>query len=129
MKAALDELRVEYEGDGFELRAGRWGDMAVARMTLSPGFDLAPGFAVLPDGLCSGDHYGVVLDGDITLRYTDGSQETTRAGECFYWPAGHTAFTDRGVVVVMVTPLAQIEHMEKLMAEAAGKAGNGSADG
>lgn len=120
MKAAPDELTIEYEADGEEFRGGRWGDMAVGRMTLSPGFDLTPGFAALPDGLCSGDHYGIVLEGEITLRYKDGSEETTRAGEFYHWPAGHTGWTEKGVVVVIITPLAQVEAMERLMAAADG---------
>ncbi len=120
MKAGPDELAVEYEEDGAELRGGRWGDMAVTRMTLPPGFDLTPSLADLPDGLCSGDHYGIVLEGDITLRYKDGSEETSRAGEFYYWPAGHTARTDQGVVVALFTPLAQVEQMERQMEAAAG---------
>lgn len=120
MKAGPDELTVEYEGDGHEFRGERWGDMAVTRMMLDPGFDLTPGFAAMPDGLCSGDHYGIVLDGEITLRYKDGSEETTRAGEFFHWPAGHTGWTDQGVLVAMVTPLAQVEEMERVMAAAGG---------
>lgn len=119
MKSTLDSLPVELDQGGVEVRAGRWGTMHVARFSLSPGTDLTPFFSILPDGLCSGEHWGVVMDGSITVRYRDGTQEVTRAGEAYYWPAGHTAWTDEGVVFVALTPLVQQEAMERQMAEAA----------
>jgi hypothetical protein len=118
MRAAPDDLTIEFEQDGAEMRVARWGDMHMARYTLPAGTDLSPFFASLPDGLCSGDHYGIVLEGEITIRYKDGSEETTRAGEYYHWPAGHTAWTDQGVVFFAVTPLAQEERMEELLAAA-----------
>jgi hypothetical protein len=119
MRAGADELTIEFQQEQGEIRAARWGDMHVARYTLAPGTDLSPFFAALPDGLCSGEHLGIVLEGAITVRYTDGSEETTRAGELYHWPAGHTAWSDPGVVFVAVTPLAQVEQMEEVMAAAA----------
>ena len=46
-----------------------------------------------------GDHYGIVLEGEITLRYKDGSEEITRAGDYFHGPTGHAGWTEKGVVV------------------------------
>ena len=118
MKSTLESLPVEVDQGGIEVRAGRWGSMHVARFTMSPGSDLTPFFSVLPGGLCSGEHWGVVTEGSITVRYEDGTEEVTRAGEAYYWPAGHTAWTEDGVVFFAVTPLAQQETMERQMAEA-----------
>ena len=120
MRAGPDELTIEFEQDGLEIRSGRWGEMHVARYTLPAGTDLSPFFAAMPDGLCAADHYGIVLQGDITIPYGDGSEETTRAGELFHWPAGHTGRTDQGVVFVAATPLSQQTSMEERMAAAAG---------
>jgi len=120
MRAGPDDLTLEFEHAGAAMRSGRWGDMHVAHYTLPPGTDLSPFFAALPDGLCSADHFGIVLEGDITIPYGDGSEETTRAGELFHWPGGHTGRTDRGVVFVAVSPLAQVEQMEQQMAAAVG---------
>lgn len=120
MRAGADELTIEFDSEGVEIRSGRWGDMHVARYILPPGTDLSPYFAALPGGLCSGDHFGMVLEGDITVRYKDGSEETARAGDLYSWPAGHTGWTDQGVVFIAVTPLAQVERMEEQMAAAAG---------
>ena len=118
MRAGQDELNVEFEQDGLEIRAGRWGGMHVARYALPAGTDLSPFFGALPDGLCSSDHFGVVLEGEITVRYKNGSEETTRAGDLYYWAGGHTGWTEQGVVFVAVTPLAQVEAEEELTAAA-----------
>jgi hypothetical protein len=120
MRAGRDELTAEFDQDGIEVASARWGEMHLARYTLPPGTDLSPFFAALPEGLCAGDHYAIVLEGDITIVYRDGSEETAHAGDLCYWPAGHTGRTERGVVFVAVTPLVQQEHMEQQMAAAAG---------
>jgi hypothetical protein len=120
MRAGPDDLTIEFQQDEGDIRAARWGEMHLARYRLAPGTDLTPYFAALPGGLCSGDHFGIVLDGEITVRYEDGSEETTRAGDLYYWPAGHTGWTDQGVEFIAVTPLAQIEQMEETLAAAVG---------
>ena len=120
MRAGRDELATEFEQDGLAVKSARWGEMHVAHYTLPAGTDLTPFFAAEPDGLCSGDHYGIVIEGDITISYGDGAHESARAGDLYYWPAGHTGWTDQGVEFVAVTPLAQQEQMEQRMAAASG---------
>jgi hypothetical protein len=119
MRAGPTDLTIEFQQDEGEIRAARWGEMHVARYTLAPGTDLTPFFAALPGGMCSGDHVGIVLEGEITVRYADGAEETSRAGDLYHWPAGHTGWSDQGVDFVAVTPLAQVEQMEETMAAAA----------
>ncbi len=120
MHAGPDDLTLDFQQDGIEIRSGRWGDMHVARYQLPAGTDLTPFFAMMPDGLCAVDHYGIVLEGDMTIPYGDGTEETTRAGELFHWHAGHTGRTEQGVVFVAVTPLSQQTAMEERMAAATG---------
>ncbi len=50
MRARADELTVEFQQEGLEIRSGRWGDMHVARYTFPAGTDLSPFFAMFPDG-------------------------------------------------------------------------------
>ena len=120
MKAQPTEMPVEFEGGGVEIRGAEWGDMHVAQYTLAPGTDLTPFFTVLRDGLCSGNHWGTVLAGELQVRYSDGTLETTRAGEHFFWPAGHTAWTDGGVAFLAVTPMHEVRDMNEQMAAASG---------
>lgn len=120
MKARPDELPLEFDQDGLEMRVARWGDMRVTRYTLAPGTDLAPFFADLPGGMCSGQHWGIVLEGVLHLRYDDGTEESTRAGEVYHWPAGHIGWTDEGVVFLAVTPEDEEVAMEEQLAVANG---------
>ena len=62
----------------------------------------------LLDDRCQCAHWGYVLSGSITVRYADGSEETTRAGELYYWPGGHTGWTDDGVTFVEFSPTSDI---------------------
>ena len=118
MRARPDELAVELEHEGIQLRSAHWGDMHVGQYTLPAGTDLSPFFAALPGGLCSGDHWGIMTEGELHVRYEDGTVETTRAGELYFWPAGHTAWTDRGAVFLALTPLRQAKHMDEQIAAA-----------
>lgn len=91
MRLSANEMPVVMQEGGLEIIEQEWGSMQVCRMTLPPGTDLTPFFAALPGGLCSVPHPGQVLEGEIHLRYADGTEETTRAGEFSHWPAPHTA--------------------------------------
>ena len=44
------------------------------------------------------------LEGSIHVRYADGTEEMNRAGDLYYWPGGHTGWTDEGVDVHRVQP-------------------------
>lgn len=112
MHRTPDELPVTFSDEAVEARSAEWGAMLVSRYTLRPGADLAPYFADQPDGLCSAEHWGLMLEGVLHVRYGDGEVETTRAGEVYHWPSGHTAWTDEGAVFVAVTPAAQERAME-----------------
>jgi hypothetical protein len=46
------------------------------------------------------------MEGSITLVHADGTKETTRAGEAYHWPAGHTAFTEEAVAFLEIGPVA-----------------------
>lgn len=124
MKKRLDELSVEMQEDGIEVRVEEWGEMRVAQYTLPAGCDLSPFFEGLPDDACLCDHWGIVIEGEIHLRYTDGAGEVTRAGEFYHWPPGHTAWTETGVVFIAVTPAAQERLMEEHLSAQAQSGGH-----
>ena len=39
----------------------------------------------------------------------DGTEETTSAGELYYWPGGHTGWTDEGVTFLEFSPAEQLQ--------------------
>lgn len=122
MHKTRDEMTVVMKDDGLEVLAEDLGEMRVSLFTLPPGFDLTPVFAAMPEGNCPVPHWGRLLEGEITLRYADGTEEVTRAGEFFHWPAGHTAWTESGVVWIDICPVSEARYVDETLAAAAANA-------
>jgi hypothetical protein len=115
-EAASDQV----EAEGF---AGRYEDLAgytVGFETYTADADMAPFFVGLPDDRCQCPHWGQVFEGSITVRYADGREETSRAGDVYYWPAGHTGWTEEGVTFLEFSPTTDImpvlDHLAKQLA-------------
>jgi len=104
-----------------------WGSMTANYMEFPGGTDFTPLLKGLPNDLCHSPHWGYIVKGSLRVRYTDGTEETAKVGEVFYWPAGHTAWTDEGAAVLDFSPekefaevMAHITKMqEKLSQESA----------
>ena len=73
-----------------------------------PGADFRPLLRGLPGDLCHCPHWGYVLAGSIHLRYADGTEEVSRAGDAYYWPAGHTGWTEEGVTFLEFSPATEL---------------------
>jgi hypothetical protein len=123
MRAPYKEIPLEMKVDGIETRGVDWGGQLVRHIELPPGVDFTPLFEGLPGGMCQCPHWGVVLEGSIRLRFADGTEEVSQAGDAYYWPAGHTGWTDEGVTFVEVSPAAEIapvlEHLAAQMSASA----------
>lgn len=116
------DLDVELIGGGLESKGEQWGDFTVRYVEVPPHNDVTPLMRDLPGHLCPSPHWGMVVEGAITAGYGDGSSETTRAGELFYWPPGHTGWTgDEGCTFIEFSPTALLkpvlEQMAKVLAE------------
>ncbi len=109
MRYAVTDIPLEMEQDGITTRGVECGDIYTRHLNLPAGVDFTPLLAGLPGDLCQCPHWGQVLAGSITLRYDDGREETNRAGDVFYWPAGHTGWTDGGVTFLEYSPTAEIQ--------------------
>jgi len=109
MRATSDEMAVELEVGDIHTKGEVWGGQSVRHIQLPAGADLRPLLAGLPGDRCSCPHWGYVLAGSITLRYADGDEETSRAGDLFYWPGEHTAWTDEGVTFIELSPAHEIQ--------------------
>jgi hypothetical protein len=93
-----------------------WGGKICAVHHFAKGADATPALRKFPDGLCPVPHWGYCFKGQATVRYGDGSEEVLRAGDIFYWPAGHTFFTERdakeGCELIEFTEVADFKAME-----------------
>lgn len=90
--------------DGFEGRYTDLGGYVAGFERFDADADPAPLFAGLPDDACQSPHWGVVLKGRLTFRYTDGSREDVTAGEAYYAKPGHTPLVYAGTELVEFSP-------------------------
>jgi hypothetical protein len=108
MRKAADEMDRELEVGEIRTRGEDWGGQVVRHIDLPPGADFTPLFEGLPGNLCQCPHWGYVVEGSIHVRYADGTEDLNRAGDLYYWPGGHTGWTDEGVVFIEFSPADEI---------------------
>lgn len=111
MQIRKEELPIALELPVATFRVEEWGDTAVAYVQLSAGADATPLLEGLPNDECSCPHWGYMLEGAIHVRYSDGKEEVCRAGEMFYWPAGHTVWVDEDTSFVEFSPKEELKHV------------------
>lgn len=108
MKVSPRTFPVQIDSGGVCIRAVEWGGLNVARIQFPAGADAAPLLQGLPGDLCPCPHWGLVTKGSIHVRYADGSEETVRAGEAYYWPPGHTVRVEEDYEAVEFSPAGEM---------------------
>jgi hypothetical protein len=96
------KLAVDLGGLGQQYRAED-GGMIIALERWHTGLDTGEMFAGLPDGACQEPHWGYILNGSVTMRYTDGTTETLSTGQAYYIRPGHNAHVGEDVELVEFT--------------------------
>ena len=64
--------------------ASNYGELSGEYFTLNAGTDISPLLEGLKDDLCQSPHWGYILEGTLTVRYTDGTEEVDGADNLFY---------------------------------------------
>jgi hypothetical protein len=95
--------------EGFEGRYEDLGGYTVGFETYTADDDPAPLFAGLPDDACQSPHWGVVLEGRLVYRYTDGTRDEIGAGEAYYARPGHTPVFFADTRIVEFSPTSELE--------------------
>jgi hypothetical protein len=119
-----DEIDVRLEAPGAVLRqrtdfgdASGCGRMSGEYFSLPAGLDTTELFQGLPRDLCHCPHWGFVVRGQITTTDAEVVQETVRANDLFFWPAGHYVRVDADAELIMFSPQREhtqvIEHMRR----------------
>lgn len=103
---------VTWEVDGGEQRSTEANGMVVALEHWPAGLDTTDLFKDLPEGACQEQHWGYIVSGSITMRYTDGTEEQLSAGQAYYVKPGHNARVDADVDLVEFTPASQSPDQE-----------------
>jgi hypothetical protein len=79
--------------------------------------DTTPLFQGLDGNSCQCPHWGYVLRGELTTTDAAGKQETVRASDLFYWPAGHNVKVGADAEIIMFSPQREhtrvIDHMRE----------------
>jgi hypothetical protein len=104
MKQLVTELPTLMENPAGTLQSTPMGGMACSYGRFVAGTDLAPVFEGLPDDKCPCPHWGYILEGAIRISYSDGREETVRAGEAFYLSPGHAPLILEDTTFVEFSP-------------------------
>lgn len=68
MHTLISDLPVELAAGDLVTRYAEFGDMAIRHATVPAGTDMTPVLQGLPGDRCPSPHWGMVLDGSITMR-------------------------------------------------------------
>ena len=103
MRGSKQDIPATIESDDVVIREAAWDDLHVGFETYRTGFDLAPLLTGLPEDCCQCPHWGVVLKGQIRVRYAD-REEVVDAGDAYYMPPGHVPVMEPGTEIVEFSP-------------------------
>jgi hypothetical protein len=124
MRVAKQDVDVRMEIPGAVIRqrmdfgdASGFGMISGEYFTLAAGVDTTPLFQGLDGDLCQCPHWGFVLRGEITTTDASGVQETVRADDLFYWPAGHNVKVEADAEIIMFSPQREHSHVIDHMIE------------
>lgn len=128
MRINMNDVPVRIDAPGAVARqmtnfgdATGYGKIGGEYFSLAAGTDITPLLHGLKDNLCQAPHWGYLLEGALTVSFTDKTQETVNAGDLFYWPPGHTVRADARAEIILFSP--QHEHgqvMDHILAKMQG---------
>jgi hypothetical protein len=114
--ARKDTTPITVESPQYIGRSAELGDFTVAFETLRSDMDPAPFFKGLPDDRCPCPHWGLVMSGRFTVRYRD-HEETFKAGDAFYLPAGHLPIAAPNTELITFSPTAELKEVNAVLAK------------
>ena len=103
-KASKDSASQSESAPGYEGRFEQLEGYTVAFESYTEDSDMSSLFKGLPDDACQAPHWGTVLKGKLTYKYTDGTEDTITSGEAYYARPGHTPVLYAGTEVIEFSP-------------------------
>jgi ribosomal protein L16 Arg81 hydroxylase len=98
-----------------------YGGMTVGFNQIPAGTDFTPLLNGLRNNSCHCPHWGYMMEGELLVKYDDGTEESLTAGDVFYMPPGHTAIVKKDMKFLDFSPEKELNevmsHIAKKMAE------------
>ena len=121
MKIKKEKIPVTMEAPGTTMRGlPGFGGMTVAFNEIPAGTDFSPLLQGLKNNSCHCPHWGYVVEGELLVKYDNGTEETLVAGDVFYLPPGHTALFGKDLKFLDFSPEKELNevmsHIAKKMA-------------
>lgn len=88
--------------------ATNYGEISGEYFSLGAGTDISELLKGLEGDLCQSPHWGYIIEGKLTVSFSDGSQEFPKTSDIFYWPPGHTVRAEKDTEMILFSP--QHEH-------------------
>jgi len=122
MKIKKEDIPVTMEAPGTTMRGlSGYGGMTVAFNEIPAGTDFSPLLQGLKNNSCHCPHWGYVVDGELLVKYDNGTEESLTTGDVFYLPPGHTAIVVKDLKLLDFSPEKELNevmsHIAKKMAE------------
>ena len=122
MKIKKEEIPVTMEAPGTTMRALPGdGGMTVAFNEIPASTDITPLLQGLKNNSCYCPHWGYVVEGEMLVKYDNGTEERLTSGDVFYLPPGHTAIVEKDLKLIDFNPTKEfsevMNHIAKKMAE------------
>jgi len=122
MKIKKEDIPVTMEAPGTTMRGlPGYGGMTVAFNEIPAGTDFSPLLNGLKNNSCHCPHWGYMIEGELLVKYDNGTEETLTAGEVFYLPPGHTAIVTKDLKFLDFSPEKELNevmsHIAQKMAE------------
>ena len=122
MKIKKEQIPVTMEAPGTIMRGlSGYGGMTIAFNEIPAGTDFSPLLQGLKNDSCHCPHWGYVVDGEMLVKYDDGTEERLTTGDVFYLPPGHTALVEKDLKLLDFSPEKELkevmDHIAKKVAE------------
>jgi hypothetical protein len=111
MHARLTDLPLHNPASNSGYLSVVWGGLQIGYSTVRGPTDCTPLYADLPGGVCNCRHWGYIFEGALTARYPNGEHEdeTARAGDVYYFPAGHVLIYEEPTKALEFNPPEELE--------------------
>ena len=117
MKIKKEKIPVTMEAPGTTMRGlPGFGGMTVAFNEIPAGTDFSPLLQGLKNNSCHCPHWGYVIEGELLVKYDNGTEETLVASDAFYLPPRHTAIVIKDLKFLDFSPEKELNEVMKHIA-------------